>query len=389
MGSYDYTCCVSDLPIRAEDPVRYLLLAENPYQEGVSGLWVPRTFPLKAHYNDYGCINKTSKTLFNEVFLASLKKDLVERGVGDNSYHDVPVRKDMDFDTLIEAVQRKRVLVHQKGRNRSIPDSRTPEGVPTLKRVRKAMAECPLSDGGREEGYSIDLQKRGFVRIRWYDNSNAVEQLTKLLPLFSDYAAMISAGTGGYARLAQLLLGPKPGNYTCALGVHSVEFTRHLKVRQAMIREDVWQALCQLPYDSEDVDTPKTAQGFRALARVFWQEARDVADIKDTRLRQAQQFAFRYSGTGNVVAALTRDGLGMARGLGLHFDLMVQRNPKVHLEEFLDTVGEMAFVHCILSNLRYQWRPSNSSGPQYGEWKLHNAYHLAMAKVAQGIKFPT
>ena len=62
MGSYDYTCGVSNLPISCGTDVRVLLLSKNPYDlMGSSAcemhsLWVPRTFPIKGKYDDYGNI---------------------------------------------------------------------------------------------------------------------------------------------------------------------------------------------------------------------------------------------------------------------------------------------------------------------------------------------
>jgi hypothetical protein len=63
MGSFDYTCAISGLPIAGGEAVRYLLLTQNPYHRGVKAgsfvcystdHWFPRVFPIRAKYNDYG-----------------------------------------------------------------------------------------------------------------------------------------------------------------------------------------------------------------------------------------------------------------------------------------------------------------------------------------------
>ena len=104
MGSFDYTCCVSGLPISDGTPIRYLLLTENPYNSPaehtcyIDDRWALRTFPLRAEYDDYGSVQIVQEGLLRDIWLEGFKRDLVERGTGDNSCHDVPVRKDMTFE---------------------------------------------------------------------------------------------------------------------------------------------------------------------------------------------------------------------------------------------------------------------------------------------------
>lgn len=51
MGSFDYTCGVSGMPIRVGENVRYMLVTENPYAENRTApitsmdVWFPRTEP--------------------------------------------------------------------------------------------------------------------------------------------------------------------------------------------------------------------------------------------------------------------------------------------------------------------------------------------------------
>lgn len=102
MGSFAATCAISELPIEAGDKVRYLLLSSNPYiEENIkcysTGLWFPRTYPLQAVYNDYGSIDNVVQPNLCQGFLDGLKLDMIEKGWGDNSVHDVPAKKRYDF----------------------------------------------------------------------------------------------------------------------------------------------------------------------------------------------------------------------------------------------------------------------------------------------------
>lgn len=98
MGSFAYTCCITNLPIEAGDDVKYILLTENPYSDSgkcnVHDTWFPRTWPISAQYNDYGSIegfDLNSPAAW--AIMAGFQKDLIEVGTGDNTCHDVPAKK--------------------------------------------------------------------------------------------------------------------------------------------------------------------------------------------------------------------------------------------------------------------------------------------------------
>lgn len=59
MGCFSMSCAVSGLPIDGGDAVRVSLVTKNPYELGalaceIDGLWVPRTWPVRGTYDDYG-----------------------------------------------------------------------------------------------------------------------------------------------------------------------------------------------------------------------------------------------------------------------------------------------------------------------------------------------
>src|SRR4051812_23628121 len=104
MGSFSYTCGVSRLPIHAGHKVRYMLLTQNPYNDSTkcspNDWWFPRSFPLRAEYNDYGSVENVEEGVGRELWMEALKIDLVSVGTGDNSIHDVPTSKNMSWDEL-------------------------------------------------------------------------------------------------------------------------------------------------------------------------------------------------------------------------------------------------------------------------------------------------
>ena len=119
MGSFAYTCSVSGLPIECGDKVRFMLVSSSPYCKGNEGgiictstdRWFPRTFPIKAKYNDYGSVDNVEDGIGRDLWMEGFQDDLLSVGQGENPYHDPPTSKDMSFDQLLTALVEDRVRV--------------------------------------------------------------------------------------------------------------------------------------------------------------------------------------------------------------------------------------------------------------------------------------
>lgn len=269
MGSYSLTCCVSGLPIESGDPVRYFLITESPYADQavvgtLTGFWFPRTFPLRARYNDYGSVEDVQDGPERDIWMEGFQIDLIKRGWDKNTCHDVPTHKKMAFNELLVALQEARVLVYR---------------------------EVPFM---MSEGRSIRLPP----------------EITRKLKAL------------GHPMM------PTPKRER----VHG----RPLAVRQAMIREDVWKTLSKI--------------GMMSL-----QDPGDVGAV--------------------------RNAVPFTVGLATHVSLMAEKGPID--APFVETVGEFLGLHNILAMTRYQWRPSDSGGPQFGEWPEHVKVLQALLRVAQ------
>lgn len=158
MGSFDYTCAVSGLPIGANDDVRFILLQASPYNRGgchadSAECWYLRAPPIRAKYNDYGSVENVhpDDESLVQLWLDGLKVDLIEKGVGDNTCHDVAVRKAMTFDELCEALWENRVEVRRElDPNRDTKfdklmskylkkTSELGQGIPSLQRIEEVI----------------------------------------------------------------------------------------------------------------------------------------------------------------------------------------------------------------------------------------------------------
>ena len=420
MGSFAFTCCVSGLPIESGDPVRYLLLTKQvPSDEralNLDGHWVQRTFPLRGFYNDYGSVDNLQEGPAQGIWLEGLQKDLVEIGPGDNTCHDVPVRKNMDFEQILTALWKERVQVHDRMSAEMLKNldflrvsdvvvdrvalagllARSEEvlhpGIPTVNRVREAILDAgmPLSDGGHIPGYLVSLyESNRFVRVRWcsYGEDHA-EILAKVKTLLSDrFATMITIGTGSYADSAEMTVAPKPLNLKDAYSPYfrdQPEIRREdLRVAQAMIREDVWQALCNLNHKSWNDKIPSDCAGYKSLVREHWEKQLKAKQASST-LPQGELWVLARGLDTSLVASILKDKL--VYSLGTHFGLMLEKNlTESELTDFLDTVSETLHVQRMLSLLRYQWHPAGPIGPQFGEWPLHQDFARALGVITERV----
>lgn len=145
MGCWNETCAVSKMTIYAGEPVRFLPIVQNAWHfekqggfpngespcllKGSSGvyisdLWVPFCLPIRGEYNDYGTIeNIPDKTDADKAsiaqFIEAFKKHAIPLVVGENKYHDVPL-KDFTLEEIQEALQEGRVYTNYRGADKDI-----------------------------------------------------------------------------------------------------------------------------------------------------------------------------------------------------------------------------------------------------------------------------
>jgi hypothetical protein len=118
MGSFATTCAISGLPVERGDPVRILLVTQHPHAEADNlrchpdSSWFPRTWWLKAKYDDYGSVDIVEEGPAKQIWLDQFQLDLVEVGIGENPYHDVPALKTQSFAELLLALWERRVEVY-------------------------------------------------------------------------------------------------------------------------------------------------------------------------------------------------------------------------------------------------------------------------------------
>lgn len=403
MGSFAGTCCISGLPIEAGDAVRYFLLTQNPYCTGgfvceSHGRWVPRTWPIRAKYNDYGSIEGWETGPVQALIMRGLQADLIEVGVGNNSIHDVAVKKDMPFEDLLNAVWEGRVMVKRNALDEEcvekiIPTPETPKWVPTLHNVEAVLSEVQLPGQGR---YLVDEQKDR-VRVRWDGLSGDYGKdeerlLTAKSVLEQTFAVVLTAGGGSYPNSVELLCFMAHGKdeQGHARRIYVAEEKPTLLIQQAMIREDVWQALLGLKitdpykgYSSCSIDDyQRSVLSFFSKLQAL---KKQLAESSRGTRKTLADWEIERAGRGEWGAAfLAKETIPFAVGLSYHANLLIEDG---HADEaFAALAAEFSFIWRLLSDVRYVWRPSDVAGPQCGEYKAHTAFLRAMTKACLEAK---
>lgn len=120
MGFWNKTCALSNLPILYGEEVYILFLVQDDLDPFVSDhcysttYYSPLPFFIEGKYNDYGAAEECHGDLFDEV-IDFFKRNIIEFDLGENEYHDIPVKKEnFDIKMLFDADHEGRLFIHKK-----------------------------------------------------------------------------------------------------------------------------------------------------------------------------------------------------------------------------------------------------------------------------------
>lgn len=404
MGSFSSTCAISGLPLEAGDKVRAYLLTENPYDDSIAcystAFWFPRTFPIRAEYNDYGSIDEVEDGPAKDLWMEGLQIDLIERGMGDNVCHDVLTTRTMSFDDLLTALWERRVLV-QRNVDRSpipgMPKPKTPKGVATMARVRKllvAAGEKIQTKGFSGPGWFVSNRARGQVCVRWADYTDKLKNFERAKKIIEKhYPCVIGFSHRDQSPELYVFTRTDTENFYPA----RKDSKKPLRVEMAMVREDVWLSMATMEVPRTfKFDRPiAVLDDFKKAVRISYDNARPKKayfenldeEVKDLFNRFEMRHAVENKDRElfeRMGGFYIRDAVPFTVAWEKHFELLTNKNLTDDVVfPILDSVAEMMRIAHITTQTRNYWKPSYSIGPQFGEWAAHAAYHKQMAAVAE------
>lgn len=387
MGSFVVTCSLSDLPIPGGTNIRVLLLTENPYGDG----WDLRAPPIRAVYDDYGGIQcvEPSDAPITDLWLKGLAVDMVERGVGQNTCHDVATRKGMSFDELVVALGAGRVMVRQDVKDFWRPPlsakARTPKPwLPTMATIEAALGPELVAK------LTVDAPMNNVVRLRrggeqryQLDNESLVAARLKLDP---DYAVVFTAGygTGGFDD--ELLVFAKPGKKRHYAGPQW-DKEKLLRVRWAFVRSDVWEGLmaekrpCWWGLGTMDEQVSRVVESYGGLGRIL-SRGHGGGAPHFTALASPGKYDLVKSMPGviGLVEHLALLKLAATPEWVKEGEAAVGTDDVAHI---LDATAEMVHIHHLLRGARRAWAPmAYCRGAQDAEWKDQLRFMKVVMAVA-------
>ncbi len=120
MGSWNKTCGLSNLHIRSGDEVYVFVLEESTDKTDrcySTAFWRPLLLPFTSKYNDYGG-GEDSAGPGLQLILDGISDRLVEMDVGENTSHDIPVKKiGFGEEQFFETVHESRLFTKSWGRS--------------------------------------------------------------------------------------------------------------------------------------------------------------------------------------------------------------------------------------------------------------------------------
>lgn len=382
MGSYDYTCSVSNLPIGHGVPVKFLTLIESPHDPFNLSLFC---LPISCKYNDYGSIeNYDLNNIDVKLFLEMMKVYAVEKPLGENKYHDPLVSSDMSFDSWLSAMRSNAVGIHKESysnssfSNKKIDKNDLPgkKGKPTWERIQKQIELKGFIIG--PNGYSANEVFHGCVKVKYNNyckHDEGKEKLTLIKEaLGEEYNTIFVPGEGSSVWSVEMLVFPHTNdNYDCD-DPHSITYSfdikDSLKIYQAIVREDVWNYLVNLKvkdYDilhSFDYYLNETNEFFPTLYKMKKLSKDDALEARMViNSSIIGRFEHKWLRKTSYIAAEILD--------------------KKEINSFINLMSETLKFNEALYFIRYKYRPGNSFGSQFGEFSHHLNFHKFLTKICK------
>jgi hypothetical protein len=125
MGSWNKTCGLSNLHIRAGEDVYVFVLEENSDKTDrcySTSFWKPVLLPFISKYNDYGGGEESSGSGF-QLIMSSVAEHLIEMPQGENKFHDILVKKEgFGEEEFFESVHENRLFKHDWRNTKTVID---------------------------------------------------------------------------------------------------------------------------------------------------------------------------------------------------------------------------------------------------------------------------
>jgi hypothetical protein len=240
-------------------------------------------------------------------------------------------------------------------------------------------------------GYIVDRLDPGEVSVRYFggfgrSQQDTAEHLEKVLPLLTDYATALWPYDYNEA---EVRVRPRIGGK-----FHRAHhyWDTNLTVEQAMIRQDVWDAILQLrlpkSWYASDGKTVGVEEYVRD-ARRTWTDLSRPAGLDEllSRIGGNEKLRERYGAS--VLAYMGGENQGAGGSVTLYGHarmLMEKKLTRAQVRTITQRAGEFAFVRAVLSHAGRYHLPSHHSPGQGTPPHAALALQEALVKVARRVR---
>ena len=394
MGSFNEVCALSGINIGVGTKVKQLFLTQNPYRDGrgcyPTNQWFVRTPPISGVYDDYGQVAFNEGPITNlicEVF----QDDVVEKPFGFNQYHDPDVTKTKGIHHFLNCAWEGRLFVKDDFRchHRKLPDS-----FPTWQKIHDIIRKNKLpvqSDSERNEGcegYNSQPIYPGIVCVHFNSYDNTTKKMKKLQKILEQtYDCKLVYQFEDRKDDACIIVAPKGAFKNPAL-LFDAEFVEHklkehpetsrhydagrqLQVLAVMIREDVWQAYCNVNADASrmfHVEEPSTVQPIFDKLKTICAKYKKLEESDE--LWRISELDFRQVLTDLPLATVPKT----------HIIKALQKD--FPMDDILQGCAELARVEYVMGWLHHSWYIPQLGG-QDGSWELRTDLFKKLTAVCQ------
>lgn len=185
MGSWHGTCGLTNLPITSGDEMFVFPILETHSDSMCysTALYRPSVLPFRAKYNDYGA-GEENHGVGLDILIDGIRKQLIELEVGENTYHDIAVKKkDFNVHTFFEACHKGRLFFDNPMRGYHPEQPRI--GV-FFTMIRKDVVERLWSE------WKFDMWKPKHLRQGsndYYEKDMTYARLADIIPEYMEHCA--------------------------------------------------------------------------------------------------------------------------------------------------------------------------------------------------------
>ena len=348
-----------------------------------------RAPPIRGQYDDYGGFENlhSEDKAIADLWLQGFNVDLVEKGVGDNTVHDIAVRKNMNFEALSRAFP---LQVYRDCENFWHPDKtstitkQVPANVATLNNVEVLL-------GDLIHQLHIDSPLQGMVRIRGknYNNSQLSVAQEKLNSVFATVITNQSINSFENELLVFSKPQPAESRYEGMVCWNAADLTSAITkyyVDWAFVRQDVWDALLaeKVP-DEDDIGGSSLQSTVNSLYNLYQAVKEEIANKTEDMKTSGKTLHFKHIWMDKLNinhGYLFEHDVGVI-GLETHFLLMalssIPEEEKLHI---VTKIAELLHINWWLYVSRRYWRESNRIGYQDGNWGGQLKYYKIITSIA-------